>query len=126
GFNPHHALTMGVSLPPARYPTDARRAQFVRETLGRMEALPDVTSATASLGIPMSVAVMAPFLAEGQQAVPIAQRPLGDWKAITPGYFATMGIPLLRGRAFTWGDDAKAPPRVIVSQMLARRFFGEA
>ncbi len=126
GFDPRHALTMSVSLPPVRYPDDARRAQFVRETLARMEALPGVQSATASLGIPLSIAVMAPFLAEGQPAVPIPQRPLGDWKAITPGYFQTMGIPLMRGRDFTWRDDASAPPRVIVSQTLARRFFGDA
>jgi putative ABC transport system permease protein len=126
GFDPHGAMTMRISMPPARYPDDARRTQFVRETLERIEALPGVRSATASLSIPMSVGVMAPFLAEGQPPAPIAERPYGEWKAITPGYFQTMGVPLLRGRAFTWADDAGAPRRVIVSQALARKYFGSA
>jgi putative ABC transport system permease protein len=126
GFDPRNALTMSVSLPPARYPDDARRTQFVQALLVRMHALPGVRFAAVSLGIPMNVAVMAPFLAEGQPPTPFVERPLGDWKAITPEYFQTMGIPLLRGRAFNWNDDANAPPRVIVSQALARRFFGDA
>jgi putative ABC transport system permease protein len=117
---------MRVSLPPARYPDDARRTAFVRDLLARMEALPGARSAAVSVGLPMAIGVMAPFLAEGQPAVPIGQRPLGEWKAITPAYFQTMGIPLVRGRAFTWNDDERAPKRVIVSQTLARRFWGEA
>jgi predicted permease len=126
GFDPHNALTMRIALPPARYPDDARRSAFVRDTLARFEALPGVRSAAASLSIPMSVGVMAPFLAEGQAVVPIPQRPLAEWKAITPAYFTAMGIPLRRGRAFAWSDDASAPRRVIVSESLAKRFFGEA
>jgi putative ABC transport system permease protein len=116
---------MRVSLPPAGYPDDARRTAFVREVLSRMEALPGVRAASVSVGLPMAIGVMAPFLAQGQPAVPMGQRPLGEWKAITPAYFQTMGIPLVQGRTFTWNDDQSAPKRVVVSQTLARRFFGE-
>ena len=126
GFDPAGALTMNISLPTAAYPDDIRRTAFVRDALSRLESLPGVRSASASVGLPMSVGVMAPFLAEGQSIVPIGQRPLGEWKAISPGYFETMGIPLLRGRAFTWADGPDARFRVIVSQALARRFWGEA
>ena len=73
----------------------------------------------------MSIGVVAPFLADGQPPTPLSQRPLGEWKAITPAYFQTMGVPILRGRAFTWADDETAPRRVIVSQALARRYFGD-
>ena len=123
GFDPRHALTMGISLPPARYPDDARRTQFLRDVVGRMQALPGVTSASASLGLPLSISVMAPFLAEGQPAVAMGQRPLAQWNATTPDYFRTLGIPLVRGRDFSWTDDEKAPRRVIVSQSLARQFW---
>jgi putative ABC transport system permease protein len=126
GFDPARALTMNVSLPAAAYPDDPRRTAFVRDVLARLEALPGVRSATASVGLPMAIGVMAPFLAEGQPIVSIGERPLGEWKAITPAYFATMGIPLLRGRAFTWNDGSDAPRRVIVSQALAHRFWGAA
>jgi len=126
GFDPHDAMTMRIALPPARYPDDARRTQFLRETLSRIEALPGLRAASASLGIPMDAWVRTPFLPEGETAVPIPRRPLAEWMAITPGYFQALGIPLVRGRAFTWADDAGAPRRVIVSQALARRFFGDA
>jgi putative ABC transport system permease protein len=66
---------------------------------------------------------MAPFLADGQSTVAISRRPLAVWNAITPGYFQTLGIPLVRGRAFSWADDEKAPARVIVSESLARRYW---
>jgi putative ABC transport system permease protein len=126
GFDPHHAMTMRIALPPARYPDDARRTQFLRETLGRVEALPGVNAASGSLGIPMDSWVRTPFLPEGEALVPIPRRPLAEWMAITPGYFQALGIPMVRGRAFTWADDAGAPRRVIVSQALARRYFGDA
>jgi predicted permease len=119
-------MTMRIALPPARYPDDARRTQFLRETLGRVEALPGVNAASGSLGIPMDSWVRTPFLPEGEALVPIPRRPLAEWMAITPGYFQALGIPMVRGRAFTWADDAGAPRRVIVSQALARRYFGDA
>jgi predicted permease len=48
---------------------------------------------------------------------------LANWNGISPDYFKTLGIPLLRGRDFSWSDDEKAPPRVIVSQTLAQRYW---
>jgi predicted permease len=123
GFDPTHALTMRFSMPPAKYPDDARRAQFVREVVDHMETLPGVSSVSASLGMPLVQNVMAPYLADGQPAVPMGQRPLATWNAISPEYFKTLGIPLIHGRDFTWADDEKAPRRVIVSQSLARRWW---
>jgi len=123
GFDPHHGLTMGVSLPPARYPDDARRAQFIRQVLDRLAGVPGVSSAAASVGLPLAIGVVAPYLAEGEPVVPISRRPLAVWSAITPDYFQTLGIPLIRGRAFSWADDEKAPGRVIVSESLARRYW---
>jgi putative ABC transport system permease protein len=55
--------------------------------------------------------------------VPIGQRPLAVWNGVTPGYFRTFGVPLLRGRDFTWADDEKAPRVIVVSQSLASRFW---
>jgi predicted permease len=114
---------MRVSLPPARYPDDARRWQFLREVVGRLHALPGVSSVTASLGLPLATPVMAPFLAEGQPVIAMGQRPLAAWNAIAPDYFKTLGIPLAGGRDFSPADDEHAPKRVIVSRSLARRFW---
>ena len=49
-------------------------------------------------------------------------QPSADWRVVTPGYFATMGIPL-RGRDFTEADGADAPPVIIVSEALARLYW---
>lgn len=123
GFNPRNGLTMRISLPPAKYPDDPSRARFVSRVVDELKALPGVQSATASLGLPLNVGVMAPFLADGQPVTPISERPAGVWTSVTPGYFRTLGIPLLEGRDFTDADDGHAPQRVIVSRSLANRFW---
>ena len=123
GFDRRHGLTARVALPPAKYPDTARRSGFLREVVQRLETLPGVTSATAALSLPLTGNVLSPVLADGQPLVPPGQRPLAGWNSITPGFFKTLGIPLLRGRDFTWGDDEKAPRVVIVSESLARRFW---
>ena len=123
GFHPDHGLTMRVSLPAAKYSTDVHRTLFVDEVTRRLEHLPSVQHASVSLALPLETAVMAPFLADNQPTVQIAQRPLAVWNATMPGYFATLGIPLKRGRDFSMADDEKASPKVIVSEALARRFW---
>jgi predicted permease len=123
GFNPHDALTLSVNLPASSYPDDIRRSQFVRDVLSRLEALPGVQSASASLGLPLSVGVMAPILPEGQPSGLVNQRPVAVWYAVSPDYFKTLGIPILRGRPFTWADDARGPKTIIVSESTARRYW---
>jgi putative ABC transport system permease protein len=123
GFDPRHALIARVALPPTKYPDTIRRTQFLRAVVGRLETVPGATSASAGLSIPLGVGVFSPVLADGQPNVPAGQRPLSAWNSITPGFFKTMGIPLLRGRDFTWADDAESPRVLIVSDSLARRFW---
>ena len=123
GFDPHHALTMYLTLPDSRYHGDAARTQFVRELMDRLARIPGVAGASASTGLPMSAALFVPILAEGQQAIPYGQRPIAEWNPITPDYFKAAGIPILRGRTFDWSDDQGEPPRAIVSQSLARKYW---
>jgi putative ABC transport system permease protein len=123
GFNPRHVLTFNLQMPPTRYPDDARRTAFLRGVVGRLEAVPGVHSAAASLGQPLALGALAPFLAEGQPADAIGQRPLAVWSAITPDYFRAYGIPVVQGREFRDSDDADAPKRVLVSQSLAKRYW---
>jgi predicted permease len=123
GFDPHHSLTMNVNPPPAQFPDGPRRAQFYRQVVERLAAIPGVRAASASESRPTGLRVLSPILADGQPNVPPGQRPLAVWNGVTPGYFQTFGVPLLRGRDFTWADDDKAPRVVIVSQALARHFW---
>jgi len=61
-----------------------------------------------------------PSLLPGDAAVPI------DWRSVSPGYFNTMGVPLLHGRDSTDADGADAPRVMIVSPATARKFWGDA
>jgi predicted permease len=123
GFDPNHALTMHLTLPDSRYHGEAARTQFVRELMERMANIPGVQAASASTGLPMSVGLFVPILAEGQQAIPYGQRPVAEWNPVTPDYFKATGVPILRGRPFSWNDDASTAPRAIVSQSLARKYW---
>jgi predicted permease len=89
----------------------------------RLESLPAVSGAAATMALPPAITTMAPYIAADQPMVAIGERPVGQWSGITPGYFTTMGIPLLAGRPFTARDDDNAPLVVIGSQNLARRVW---
>ena len=124
GFKVEGLLTARISLPYTRYPDRGRRAQFLQQVLQRVSTLPGVQSAGTTNRLPTTASLFAGYLhVEGrpvtteQQATPV---PIG---LVSPGYFATMGIPLRAGRAFTDSDDASAPRVVILSESLAQWLF---
>jgi hypothetical protein len=123
GFDPEHALTARVTLSPAKYPDNTRRTAFVRDLMRRLEVEPGVSAATVSQSVPMIGFVLSPVLVEGQPFVPVGQRPLAQWNGAVPGYFRTLGVPMVAGRDFTWADDEKAPKVVIVNESLAKHFW---
>ena len=127
GFNPDDIVTLQVSLPPARYPMP-RRIAFFRELNSTINALPGVTKAGIGSGIPFGAGnlTQSPFLAPGSPILPPDTAVPIDWRTVSPGYFATLGIPLMRGRDFTEADVTGAPEVVIVSRATARAMWGDA
>jgi len=122
GFETSHLLTLRLPLPPG-LPMERRAALLNRLTL-LLAALPGVRSAGAVNTLPLTgFGSGTTFAVEGQMAPPPEQRPISLMRAATPDYFRTMAIPLVSGRFFTDSDTAQAPPRIIVSQTLARRFW---
>jgi putative ABC transport system permease protein len=110
-------------LPDVRYPS-AKRVAFFRSLLSRIDDLPGVMSDAAVAPLPLSGGSWgANFQIEGQP-ITVKERPITNLRTITPDYFRTMRIPLLRGREFAQEDSVKSPPVVIINQTLARRFFG--
>ncbi|MHB8640711.1 MAG: ADOP family duplicated permease [Candidatus Acidiferrales bacterium] len=127
GFQPDHVLGVEVFLASNRYPRnqpDKKRA-FVRDVLQRMKSLPGVRSAGAVSTLPLTgFWGETNFLVEGQARPKLGETPDADNRFVTPGYFSTMRIPLLRGRSFT-GVDRDGTLRVaIVDETLARRYLG--
>jgi putative ABC transport system permease protein len=128
GFKPDHVLTFQLSPPTRQYPLDGRAQLFYLELVQRLSASPGVVEAAISSGVPMGNGnyTRTPMSALGGAAVPVGTTIPIDWRIVSPGYFHLMGVPLLRGRAFTDADGAGSAPMVIASQSMARRFWGDA
>jgi putative ABC transport system permease protein len=123
GFNPRNLLVMNIALPPSRYSTDSRVTGFFDRLLAQVAVLPGVRSAAVSSGLPLHPARYSPLLPEGYPDVPMAQRPIFSIQGVSPTFFEAMGIPLLRGRAFTDRDREGAPLAGIVNEAFATHFW---
>src|SRR5215475_218736 len=124
GFRADHLLTMKVDLSEVKYPGGDRRAAFFDEVIRRVRALPGVQSAAVAGNLPLtyngdstSVSV------EGIPDPPPDQQLDVIFRAIGPGYFDTMGIPIIRGHDFTDHDNANAKDAVIISEKTAQHFW---
>lgn len=127
GFRPEHVLALEVFLPRSRYPENPRqkRDQFLSTVIDRLAKLPGVTAVAATNFLPLSgFWGTADFSIEGQSLPNHAELPAADNRLITPNYFSTMGISLLRGRPFTDADRVGNEQVAIVNATLARRYFG--
>jgi putative ABC transport system permease protein len=124
GFQPDHLLTMKVDLSEIRYPNRERRVAFFEEILRRVQALPGVKSVAVAGNLPLTYnGDSMPIGVEGLPDPPPDQRADVIYRAVGPGYFSTMGIPLLRGRDFTDTDVADTKYTVVVSQKTAEHFW---
>ncbi|HEV3062828.1 MAG TPA: ABC transporter permease [Vicinamibacterales bacterium] len=125
GFDADRVLAFDVPQPPSRYPTANESLQFSDRLLPRLIALPGVQRAASVLLRPLwGVAGMDwPVVVEGQAPVDAARNPLTNLEAVSPGYFATLGIPILDGRDLSPDDRAGRPAVAVVGRRLARRFW---
>lgn len=123
GFDPDHVLN--VSLDPNEAGYDAVRTNsFYKELERRASALPGVSDASLAVTVPMGVSSMTSNVyIEGRILPPGQRAPLVFFNGVDAGYFDTMSIPLLRGRAFTKNDDEKAPRVAIVNQTMAQELW---
>jgi putative ABC transport system permease protein len=124
GFDSRGVTTFPINLPTTRYATGAQRAEFFRQALERIHALPNIKYAGVVSFLPLAGPIRYVFFcAEGQVCQGIGKDPLIALRQASPGFFETMRIPLLRGRTFTERDIAGAPLVVIINQTVADRYF---
>jgi predicted permease len=95
------------------------------QLLSRVRALPGVTGAALAWGLPLdgSGRALGGIRVPGRELPPGRSSLDADWNVVTPGYFATMRIALMRGRDFTEADRAGAQEVVIINEMMANRFW---
>jgi putative ABC transport system permease protein len=123
GFDPREVLSFETSLPESRYPTFEEKRRFYDELLEGTRALPGVRSAALAVYLPVSGWFhTANFRVEGSQLGP-GEEPEAELKEVSPGYFRTMGIPLLEGRAFDEQLDRSTPAIVVINESMARRYW---
>jgi putative ABC transport system permease protein len=122
GFDSHNVLTFSAALPQASYKEQQQHLQFFERALAKIQELPGVQSAAGTFRLPIAGFATAIFSVQGKP-VPAGQAPMADYRAITTGYFRTMGIRLLKGRDFTERDKSGAPDAVIVNEELAHRLW---
>ncbi|HEX8500436.1 MAG TPA: ABC transporter permease, partial [Pyrinomonadaceae bacterium] len=124
GFKAENLLTLEYRLPRNKYAEPSAQWEFHRQVVEQLKAVPGVQSAALVRGLPLtgnsgSVRVTLP---DGETP-PRGQEPQVQFNTATPDYFATMGIPFVKGRLFGDGDRLDTPPVVIVNQTMARRFW---
>src|SRR5436190_6096524 len=127
GFRADHMLALNVDLSEVKYPDTARRTAFFDEVLRRVQALPGVRSVAVAGNLPFTYnGDSMPIGAEGIPDPPPDQRPDVIFRAIGPGYFSTMGIPLVSGRDFNDQDTLDTTLTVVVSEKTARHYWPNA
>ncbi len=110
---------------PQRYDAP-RRSVFFDQAVERLRALPGVTGAAFTYSLPVAGSNWnSIFTVEGQPVPERSKLPSSGWIPITPGYFDTMGIRLVKGRGFDARDLATSPEVVVVNETFARRLFGD-
>ena len=115
-----------LSMPPSAYAERARHAQFLQQAVARLESLPPIAGATPVNAAPFSGAGgwdVPRFTAEGQSAEQARTNPALNLESIYPNYFATLGVALVRGRAFTAADRRDGLDVAIVSEDVAARLW---
>ena len=122
GWNPKGVVTLEVSVAGTSHVEPGRRPPLYREILERLSAVPGVAAAGAINHIPIAGDIWGfPYAVEGQPPALPGESPFATYRAVLPGYFAAMRLPILRGRDVTLSDDAGAPGVVLVNEHLAAR-----
>ena len=126
GIRTENTLAIEVFLPPNKYPSDQpqKRDAFVNGVIENLRRLPGVQSAAAINFLPLTgFWGTADFTVAGQPVNP-SDKPQADNRLVTPEYFSTMGMALVRGRYFTNADRTGSEPVAIVNSTFAHRYFG--
>jgi putative ABC transport system permease protein len=123
GFDASNVLTMRMSFTGPRFQTSASVDQAIREGTERLKSIPGVELASAACCVPLEGSFGLPFKIVGR---PLDDGPFhggGSWMTASPDYFDVFRIKVLRGRAFTYLDNAGSPGVVVINEAMAKQYW---
>lgn len=124
GFRKENLLLMRLSLPQDRYNSGKNFESYCDQLSLRLQSFPGVNSIAAVSILPLSAMnTRSDFAIEGHPPRDPSEIPAAQNRWASPGYFHTMGIPIVQGREFSNQDTSESPAVVVIDEALARRFF---
>jgi putative ABC transport system permease protein len=121
-----NVLTARITLPPARYAIESQIVDGLDRVTDAIRRTPGVITASATSSLPLAgggLYLTRVFLRENQPEPPASADTQAGWSVVQPGYFATMGIPIVEGRDFTAQDAANSTQVIIISRAMAENMF---
>jgi predicted permease len=124
GFAPEHVLTFELSLPGSKYPDQAHTTALYQNVLRKLRSTPGVESAGIIETLPMGGATESTGIRiPGHIPADKNETPYSNYTIASPGYFASVGTPVLRGRDFLESDTADSLPVTIINSAMAKKFW---
>jgi len=124
GFNSDHVLSAKIAPSAKKYPDPRSRVQFYSQVIEQLRTLPGINSVGMVMNLPLSGASMnRGFSVEGRPEPKPDENVAMDYQVVNSDYFATLEIPILRGRGLTEQDNETAPRVIVINEAMARRYW---
>jgi putative ABC transport system permease protein len=125
GWDASHIAAAVIHLPEqSRYNTEEKRRIVIDKLTERLARIPGAEHSGICTSLPLfGYSTSRPIQVQGQTPEDPVQQPQGGFTLVTPGYFETLGIPLLEGRLFPADIRANSPPYIVIGQTVARQFW---
>ncbi len=124
GFDPQGVLMLQLDIAGERYDSDAKATAFFDRLIERVRALPGVTAASIGSNVPFdNTEDDASFHVTATPAAERGREPIAEISMVSPGYFRTLGVPIMRGRGFGPEDTAAGARTIVIDESLAQRHF---
>jgi putative ABC transport system permease protein len=127
GFRTDHILTFSLPVPEKRLTQSAQIVAYYQQLIEKIESLPGVIRAEAATGMPLQGTNFGmPFTIAGKPVADPSARPGAGFQMVTPGFFQTFAIQMVKGRAFTDQDNAASVPVAVVNETFVKRYLAGA
>ena len=124
GFSSARITTTQVAPTGEGYRAPGQTIGYWNQVVDRLQAVPGVERVALTNALPMSGSIsILSYNVAGKPELPPNQSPLSHFASVSPGFFATLGIPMVRGREFERGDAVENPRVVVINEAMARREF---